>query len=89
MVDIKHINQDGVDILIVVGEVDASSSIQLDSAIKDVMTAGTSKLLIDCKSLDYISSAGLGVFMSYIEELKKNNVSMVITDLSEKVHNLI
>ncbi len=88
MVDIKHLTEDGIDILVVVGEVDASSSIQLDSAIKEVVENGASKILIDCRSLEYISSAGLGVFMSYIEELKQKNISMVLTDLSEKVHNV-
>ena len=88
MVDIKQINQDGTDILVVVGEVDASSSIQLDSAIKEAVENGALKLLVDCKSLDYISSAGLGVFMSYIEEHKEKGVTMVISGLNEKVQNV-
>ena len=88
MVDIKHIEQNEVSVLVVVGEVDASSSIQLDSAIKETLEKGAKKILVDCKSLDYISSAGLGVFMSYIEEMKKHNATMVICDLNEKVLNV-
>jgi anti-sigma B factor antagonist len=37
--------------------------------------------------LEYISSAGLGVFMSYIEEFKEKNITMVLFDMNEKVAN--
>ena len=88
MVDIKKLEHGDIDILVVVGEVDASSSIQLDSAINAEVSGGTKKLLIDCTALDYISSAGLGVFMSYIEEVKIQGASMAICGLNEKVQNV-
>ncbi|MEO1051335.1 MAG: STAS domain-containing protein [Bacteroidota bacterium] len=88
MVDVKRIQENEFDILMVVGEVDASSSIQLDNAIKEAVESGGKKFLIDCTHLEYISSAGLGVFMSYIEEIKKHDIKMVIYGLNEKVENV-
>ena len=88
MVDIKKIKEGEIDILVVIGEVDASSSIQLDSAIRKEIDGGSLKLLIDCSALDYISSAGLGVFMSYIEEVKSKGGAMAICGLNEKVANV-
>ena len=88
MVDIKRIKEGEYEVIVIVGEVDASSSIELDSAISDAIKEGTKKLLVDCTSLEYISSAGLGVFMSYIEEFKKNNVNLVIFGLNDKVANV-
>ncbi|MDH5396690.1 MAG: STAS domain-containing protein [Cyclobacteriaceae bacterium] len=88
MVDIKTINEKGIEVLKIVGEVDASSSIQLDKAIHDVLEKGHKKIIVDCGSLEYISSAGLGVFMSYIEEMKKNGVQMVLVGLNPKVKNV-
>ena len=70
------------------GDVDASSSIHLDEAMTEAINAGHSKILVDCNELNYISSAGLGVFMSYIEELKDKNIQMVLFGLSEKVENV-
>lgn len=70
------------------GEVDASSSIHLDNAIEDAIESNYKKILVDCSQLIYISSAGLGVFMSYIEELNNKDISMVIYGLNDKVKNV-
>lgn len=88
MVDIKRIQEDGHDVIVIIGEVDASSSIELDNAISDAVKTGKKKLLVDCTSLEYISSAGLGVFMSYIEEFKRNDINLVIFGLNDKVANV-
>jgi anti-sigma B factor antagonist len=87
MIHIKRLQEDGADILALIGEIDASSSIELDLAIAKSVGEGFTKILIDCSSLEYISSAGLGVFMSYIEEFKDKNIEMVLFGMNEKVAN--
>jgi anti-sigma B factor antagonist len=87
MIHIKRIQEDGADVIVLIGEIDASSSIELDLAIAKSVGEGFSKILIDCSSLEYISSAGLGVFMSYIEEFKDRNVKMVLFGMNDKVAN--
>ena len=87
MVHIKRLQEDGADIISVIGEIDASSSIELDLAIAKSVGEGFKKILVDCSALEYISSAGLGVFMSYIEELRDKNIPMVLFGMKEKVAN--
>jgi anti-sigma B factor antagonist len=87
MVHIKRLQEDGADILAVVGEIDASSSIELDLAIAKSVGEGSAKILVDCSALEYISSAGLGVFMSYIEEFRDKHIFMVLYGMKEKVSN--
>jgi len=87
MVHIKRLQEDGIDIIVVIGEIDASSSIELDLAIAKSVGEGFKKILIDCNAMEYISSAGLGVFMSYIEEFKDKGISMVLFGMKEKVIN--
>jgi anti-sigma B factor antagonist len=71
------------------GDVDASSSIHLDEALTELANDEAVKfILVDGSQLNYISSAGLGVFMSYIDDFKKRNIKMVIYGLSEKVLNV-
>jgi len=70
------------------GDLDASSSIQLDQAIEEAVANKESKIIVDCSQLEYISSAGLGVFMSYIHDFQENNISLVLCHLSEKVRNV-
>ncbi|MCU0416189.1 MAG: STAS domain-containing protein [Cytophagaceae bacterium] len=67
------------------GDLDASSSIQLDEAIAAARANGEHKIIVDCQELHYISSAGLGVFMSYIQDFQNDGCSMVLCHMSEKV----
>jgi anti-sigma B factor antagonist len=87
MVHIKRLQEEGADIIAIIGEIDASSSIELDLAIAKSVGEGYRKILVDCNALEYISSAGLGVFMSYIEELRDKKISMVLFGLKERVLN--
>ncbi|GIV36446.1 MAG: anti-sigma factor antagonist [Cyclobacteriaceae bacterium] len=87
MVQIKRTQQDGIDIIRPEGEIDASSSIELDLTIAKSIGEGFTRILVDCSALDYISSAGLGVFMSYIEEMRDKKIRMVLFGMHNKVAN--
>ena len=78
MVHIKRLQEDNADIISIIGEIDASSSIELDLTIAKSLGEGFKKIIVDCSAMEYISSAGLGVFMSYIEEMKDKNVPLVL-----------
>ena len=75
-------------ILSIQGDLDASSCILLDKAIATAVEKNEKKIIIDCSRLNYIASAGLGVFMSYLQEFENNNISLVLCNLSEKVKNV-
>jgi len=88
MVYIDTTKENDITTLKITGEVDASSSIQLDESLGAVVRQGDPKILIDCSGLNYISSAGLGVFMSYIDDIKTSNIKMTFFGLSEKVRSV-
>ncbi len=73
------------DILILEGEVDASNSVLIDEAIQKLIEDGSKAILIDGQQLEYISSAGLGVFMSYLEDFEEKNVDFKIFGLTDRV----
>lgn len=83
----KHIEGDYYR-MSVAGDVDASSSIHLDSALAEALNSGQKTILVDVSAMEYISSAGLGVFMSYIQELELKNMSLVIYGMNDKVKNV-
>jgi anti-sigma B factor antagonist len=87
MIHIKRLFENGIDRILLIGEIDASSSIELDLAIAKSVGDGNMKILIDCSALEYISSAGLGVFMSYIEEFHEKGIKMVLFGMNDKVQN--
>lgn len=82
---ISTLSQPNYIVIAVDGELDASSSILLDESIEKVVTEGKKQLLIDCTRLSYISSAGLGVFMSHVQEFEEKNIQMVLFGLNDKV----
>lgn len=75
-------------IIEIAGDLDASSCIVLDQAISDAVSKNEQKILVDCGQLNYISSAGLGVFMSYLQEFETKNISLVLFDLNSKVRKV-
>ncbi|MFQ3575945.1 MAG: STAS domain-containing protein [Cytophagales bacterium] len=67
------------------GEIDASSCLILDSELETAIKNGEKRIIVRCAELDYISSAGLGVFTSYAQELENQNISLVLCELKENV----
>jgi anti-sigma B factor antagonist len=70
------------------GEIDASSSIELDTAISEALKKGERKILVDCANLKYISSAGLGVFMSYLEDFEEQGIKIALYSMNDKVKSV-
>lgn len=88
MIDISNKTEEDFLIIKLEGEVDASSSIHLDKALRKAIEQNFKKILVDCNDLNYISSAGLGVFMSYIQDFQSQNINLVLFGLSDKVKNV-
>ena len=74
--------------LILDGELDASSAVVLDAELNKPEILNYQKVLIDCQRLSYISSAGLGVFISHLQRLQDSNVKLVFFNMQEKVFNV-
>ncbi|AMR29815.1 anti-sigma F factor antagonist [Hymenobacter psoromatis] len=74
--------------LILDGELDASSAVVLDTELNKPELLKYKKVLIDCQRLSYISSAGLGVFISHLQRLQDSNVKLVFYNMQEKVFNV-
>ena len=85
MLRIEKTKEETTDILHLIGEVDASNSVLLDQSIQEVVQQGTSFLLIDGKELGYISSAGLGVVMSDLDDFSERGIRFAIFGLNDQV----
>jgi anti-sigma B factor antagonist len=70
------------------GFLDAHTAPQFENAISDEVTAGHLHLIADCRSLSYISSAGLGVFMSFIEEIREKGGDIKLAGITPKVYQV-
>ena len=86
--NLRVVIEDQCTLISVEGDLDASSSILLDQAIAQAVEASARNLLIDCSQLNYISSAGLGVFMSYLKEFEHNQIQLVLFAINDKVRGV-
>ncbi len=77
-----------IQILDLRGELDAHTASELEAAIQKCQSDSQFHILINGSGLLYISSAGLGVFMAYIEEIRENGGDIKIAALQPKVFNV-
>lgn len=85
MLRLEKSKENSYEIISLFGEVDASNSVQLDEVISELIQSGAKSILVDGSHLEYISSAGLGVFMSYLEDFQDQEINFKISNLSPKV----
>jgi anti-sigma B factor antagonist len=77
-----------VTILDLNGELDAHTASELEAAIQKCKDDQQYQIVVNGGQLQYISSAGLGVFMAYIEEVRDNGGDIKIAALQPKVFNV-
>jgi len=82
---LQRSQQGDVTVVTVDGFLDAHTAPQFERALQDEIGAGHVKLAVDCAKLTYISSAGLGVFMGFIEEVRESKGDIKICGLTPKV----
>jgi anti-sigma B factor antagonist len=80
--------QDGVVVLGLDGYLDAHTAPQFERAIETEFSGGHIRIVADCAKLDYISSAGLGVFMSFIEDIRAAGGDIKLCAIVPKVYQV-
>ena len=85
---IDRSEQDGAVVLALDGFLDAHTAPQFENAIQAEATAGRVRIVADCRNLSYISSAGLGVFMSFIEEIREKGGDIKLAGIAPKVYQV-
>lgn len=77
-----------INVLDLKGYLDAHTAPELEKAFENLLTEKKYKIVVNCRDLTYISSAGLGVFMAYIEDVRKNSGDIKLSNMSPKVYNV-
>jgi anti-sigma B factor antagonist len=75
-------------VLALEGFLDAHTAPEFEKAVQSEIDGGHRQLIVDCGKLTYISSAGLGVFMGFIEELREEGGDIKICGLTPKVEQV-
>lgn len=70
------------------GYLDAHTAPELESVFQQSIENRHFNLVVNFAELAYISSAGLGVLMQFIEDVRKNNGDIKLTNMSPRVYNV-
>lgn len=70
------------------GYLDAHTAPQLEQTFQEMLERGRYNIVVDFNNLTYISSAGLGVFMAFIEDVRDNQGDIKLAGMTPKVFNV-
>lgn len=85
-INTKHL--ENIDILYLNGFLDAHTSVELENCLEKLISEGKYKIIVNFEKLSYISSAGLGVFMAFIETARNNAGDIKLCSMSDKIYNI-
>ena len=74
-----------ISILRLKGFLDAHTAPNFEQAIQELIEENRYKIIVSMSDLNYISSAGLGVFMGFIEEIREKEGDIKLTNMTDKV----
>ena len=81
-------NKGNVSIIYLNGYLDAHTAPQLENNFSELIDNDKYNIVVNFEDLNYISSAGLGVFMAYIEKIRENEGDIKLSSMSDKVYNI-
>ncbi len=86
--EVKVEEKNSVKVLKLKGYLDAYTSLQFEEKMRELVQSGSYKIVVNMKNLTYISSAGFGVFMAFIDDVRKNAGDIRFCCLSEKIDEI-
>ena len=77
-----------VSVIDVKGYLDAHTAPDLENAFNRLLEENKYQVVVNFNDLTYISSAGLGVFMAYVETMRENEGDIKFSNMKESVYNI-
>ena len=77
-----------VSVISVKGYVDTTTSTELEDSLKRLLSKGQYDIVIDLGNVNYISSAGWGIFISEIKEIRENGGDLKLAAMIGDVYEV-
>ena len=66
----------GVDVIVIIGEIDLYSASALKETVYEVLDSGASNLIMDMTALEFMDSSGLGVLVGALKRVRSTGGSL-------------
>jgi len=86
--EVKRKDTDTVSVLYLKGYLDAHTAPDFEQALQNLVDEDRVRIIVNMEELSYISSAGLGVFMGFIEDIRKKGGDIKLAELTDKVYRV-
>lgn len=84
----RNVVEDGVCVLALTGFLDAHTFEQLDEALGELYDDGLYRIIADLSGIEYISSAGAGVFIGSLATVQENGGDIVLVNPTPNVREV-
>ncbi|MBN2105736.1 STAS domain-containing protein [bacterium] len=86
--EVRRKDADTVSVLYLKGYLDAHTAPDFEQALQNLVDENRVCIVVNMEELSYISSAGLGVFMGFIEDIRTKGGDIKLAELTEKVYRV-
>lgn len=80
--------QDGNMVAILAGSLDTAAAPETEKAMSPLNDVEGKNIIIDCAELEYISSAGLRIFLGILQNAEEKNGHVYIKGINEQVRTI-
>jgi anti-sigma B factor antagonist len=80
--------QDKISTIKVRGYIDTTTASEVEHALLEFLGSGRYDIIVDLGDVDYISSAGWGVFMNEIREIRKKGGDLKLANMIPEVYEV-
>ncbi len=85
---IKSKTVDNIGILYPTGHLDAHSVEKFEKEIVKMINGDIVNIVVNCSDLNYISSAGMGIIMGYLDEIREKGGDIKLSNVEERVYEI-
>ena len=79
---------DNVAVIYPKGHLDAHNVERFEKELLKLMGNDHVKVAVNCKDLNYISSAGMGIIMGYLDEIREKGGDIKLCNVNERVYEI-
>jgi anti-sigma B factor antagonist len=81
-------NQNSISVIKIGGYIDTTTSSELEHALNSLLKSGSYNIVIDLGNVDYVSSAGWGIFISEIKGIREKGGDLKLVRMIPEVYEV-
>jgi anti-sigma B factor antagonist len=80
--------KDGISIITCAGYIDSMTSPEIENALGELILKKKFKIIVDLEKVDYVSSAGWGIFVGHVKTARMNKGDIKFIKMKQEVREI-